>query len=71
MPVFAFIILRIFMADTSLFSKVFILMQGMPAATVTTIVAQTYNSDADFAAKGVMLSTMLSLVTLPMFAMIV
>ena len=71
MPVFAFIILRIFMADTSLFSKVFILMQGMPAATVTTIVAQTYNSDADFAAKGVMLSTILSLVTLPVFAMIV
>ena len=70
MPVIAYIIVRVLLQDTSLFGIVFIMMQGMPAASVTVIVSQTYNSDVDFATKGVMLSTVLCLLTLPIFALI-
>lgn len=70
MPFMAFLLVRVLFKDTSLFSIVFILMQGMPAAAVTGIVAQTYNSDVDFATKGVMLSTVLCILTLPVFALI-
>jgi predicted permease len=70
MPVIAYLIVRVLLQDTSLFGIVFIMMQGMPAASVTVIVSQTYNSDVDFATKGVMLSTVLCLLTLPIFALI-
>ncbi|MBR5468391.1 MAG: AEC family transporter [Firmicutes bacterium] len=70
MPAIAYLIVRVLLKDTSLFGIVFILMQGMPAASVTVIVSQTYNSDVDFATKGVMLSTVLCLFTLPIFALI-
>jgi len=69
MPLFAYIMVWVILKDHSLFGKVFILMQGMPAASVTVIMAQSTGSDVDFATKGVMLSTVLCLFTVPIFTL--
>jgi predicted permease len=68
MPIIAFVMVRIIFKDTSLFSTVFIMMMGMPAASITVIFAQSSNCDVDFATKGVLLSTAFCLLTLPIFA---
>ena len=70
LPLFAYLLVRVLFHDTSLFSKVFIIMVAMPAASVTTTAALTYHSDAEFAAKGVSLSTVLCLLTAPLWALI-
>ena len=70
LPLFAFLLVRVMFGDTSLFSKVFIIMVAMPAASVTTTAALTYHSDAEFAAKGVSLSTVLCLLTAPFWAFV-
>ena len=71
MPVIAFIMVRLIFGDTSLFSTIFILTMGMPAASITVIFAQSSNCDVDFATKGVLLSTAFCLLTLPVFAYLV
>ena len=42
-----------------------------PVAACTTIYSQQYDGDVSFATKGVMLSTVLSIVTLSVFAVVV
>lgn len=70
LPLIAFLLVRVCFHDSSLFSRVFIIMIGMPAAAVTTTAAVNYGSDKEFAAKGVSLSTALCLFTAPIWAMI-
>lgn len=45
-----------------------VLMAGMPAATVTVLFAAKYNGDVRFATKCVVLTTMLSIITIPLWA---
>lgn len=45
-----------------------VLMAGMPAATVTVLFAAKYGGDAKFATKCVVLTTLLSIVTIPLWA---
>ena len=42
----------------------------MPAGSTTAMLAQKYDQDPEFASKMVFISTLLSLVTLPMWALI-
>lgn len=44
-----------------------VLLTAMPAGSTTVILAGKYDGDSDFAAKTVVLSTVLSLVTIPMW----
>ena len=60
--------LRIFVDEISLFMKIIVLIAALPAATCSIIFAEKYETRADFAAKGVVLTTILSLVTLPAIA---
>ena len=49
----------------SLVTNISVVLAGMPAASVTAILAEKYDSDAEFA-RCVVLSTLLSVVTVPL-----
>lgn len=48
-----------------------VIMSGMPAGTTSAIYAARYGSDAAFASKCVVLSTLLSMVTIPVWCMLI
>lgn len=50
--------------------QVSVILAGMPAAATTAILAAKYDSDAHFAAKIVFLSTLLSMVTVPLLCVL-
>lgn len=54
----------------SLVTGVAVLMTAMPAACMTTILANKYHGDSMFASKCVVFSTAMTLVTLPMWCML-
>jgi hypothetical protein len=45
-----------------------VLMAAMPSALVTAILAEKYGQDSSFASKTVFVTTILSVVTLPLIA---
>ena len=60
---------RIFQID-ELVKQVSVVLAGMPAAATTAILASTYDGDAHFAAKIIFLSTLLSMLTVPVLCII-
>ena len=48
-----------------------VLMTGMPAGATAAIFAARYGSDADFATRCVVFTTLVSMVTLPVWCMVV
>ncbi|HKM28935.1 MAG TPA: AEC family transporter [Anaerovoracaceae bacterium] len=71
MPTLILLALHFIIGDLSLFLKLIILEEAMPVATCTVIFTEQYNGDANFAAKGVLLSTVLSIITIPIFAILI
>lgn len=69
-PALAFFIVRIIFGDVSLLGTVVIMSFAMPAAACTVIFAQQYKGDAKFAAKGVLMTTLFCLITIPVFALL-
>lgn len=69
-PLCIFIVLRLLHIDV-LSSNVCILLSAMPAASTTAMLAQKYNQNAQFASKMVFVSTLFSLVTLPIITFII
>lgn len=65
-PFMVFIACRFFSIDPML-SGVSILLAGMPAGSTTAILAAKYNGDYIFATKCVVVTTLLSLVTIPLW----
>jgi predicted permease len=63
-PCFAFFILRPFISDPILLG-IPVLLSAMPVAANTVFMAQEYGGDVEVASKGVFLSTILSLITVP------
>lgn len=53
-----------------LVTSVCVVLSGMPAGATTAILAAKYDGDEEFAAKIVFLSTLLSLITIPMLCVI-
>ena len=47
-----------------------VLSAAMPAAVATAMLADKYNADSDFASRIIFVSTLLSMITLPVYAMI-
>lgn len=62
--------LLLFGGELSLLTKVVILEIAMPVAACSTLFSQQYKADAAYATKGVMLSTVLSILTLSMFVLL-
>lgn len=66
-PVLALIVLRVAVGDFSLLEKVLIMSFAMPAGSVSVIFSQQYRGETAFATKTVLLSTLFSIVTIPVF----
>jgi hypothetical protein len=69
-PAAVFLLLRFGLKDVSLLAKVIIIEFAMPVAACTTIFSQQYNGDVAFSTKGVMLTTIFSIITIPIFAVL-
>ena len=54
-----------------LVTAVSVVLAGMPAGTTTAILAEKYNGDSKLAVRLVFISTLLSLITIPVLCMIV
>ena len=63
-PVIVWAILRLFITD-SLTLGVMVVLSALPAATNTVLISSKYGGDESTAASGLFVSTLLSLVTLP------
>lgn len=70
-PLFFLISLKIIFPEMTLLTKALIVEMATPVAACTTIYTQQYDGDVGFATKGVMLSTVLSIITLSFFAVVV
>lgn len=71
MPLIFLLIVWIVFPDMNILTKVLVVEMATPVAACTTIYSQQYDGDVGFATKGVMLSTVLSIITLSIFAVIV
>ena len=69
-PVMTLVFLRLVAGEFSLLEKVLILSFAMPAASVSAIFSQQYRGEVALATKTVLLSTLFSVVTIPVFAII-
>ncbi|MDK2967710.1 AEC family transporter [Lacrimispora sp.] len=68
-PFLVFIFCRLFPV-TPLISGVSVLLTGMPAGSTTAILAAKYDGDYIFATKCVVVTTLLSLVTIPLWCLV-
>ena len=69
-PAITVIILMILSEEIALLEKVIIILFAMPIASVASIFSQQYKGEVEFATKSVLLSTVMSLVTVPIFAIL-
>jgi hypothetical protein len=67
-PVIAFYILRLFIVNTVMLG-VIVVLTAMPAASLTAIFAEKYKSETALASKLVAFSTLLSVLTVPVIAL--
>ncbi|MCL2366182.1 MAG: AEC family transporter [Oscillospiraceae bacterium] len=68
-PAIVFVVLNSLALDPVVIG-VSVLMAAMPSAIVTAILSEKYGKDSAFASKTVFVSTMLSIATLPLIAMV-
>ncbi len=69
-PILTLLAVKIWAGDFSMLEKVLIIGFAMPVGAVASIFSQQYKGEAAFATKSVLLSTVLSLITIPIFAII-
>ena len=68
LPLIFLIVVHMIFPDMPLLAKVLAVEFATPVGVVSTIYTQQYDGDVQFATRGVMLSTVLSLLTLTLFA---
>ena len=68
-PVLAFFVLSTFVED-SVVLGVLVIQTAMPAASLSAVYAEKYRADSAFASRAVLLSTALSLGTIPLVALL-
>ena len=69
-PLIALVIVKLTIGTGSLLASVIILEAAMPCAMLTVILSERYKADVEFASAGVMLTTLLCIVTIPLFAIL-
>ena len=69
-PAIMFVIMYLTIGNESLLAKVIVLEMSMPAAACTVLFTQQYRGDVTFATKGVLLTSVLSILTIPIFAIL-
>ena len=70
-PLMTLILVKLLAGDMSLMEKVAVMSFAMPVASATVLFSRQYRGETDFATKVVLLSTLLSLITIPLFAIII
>ena len=70
-PLIFMILIILFFPEMNTLAKVLILEIAMPVATSSAIFTQQYDGNTGFATKGIMLSTVIAIITLPAFAILV
>ena len=70
-PLIALLMVKVWVGDIGLLEKVFILDFAMPVASAAAIYSQAYRGEQSFATKSVLLSTVISIVTISIFAVII
>ena len=70
LPAIAYLFCQLLALD-SIGSGVSVMMTGMPAGATAAIFAAQYHSDADFATHCVVLSTILSMFTIPIWCYLI
>lgn len=68
-PLLVLAVLRLLPLDDLLVS-VCVIMTGLPAGSTTSILADQYDCDAEFAARIIFVSTLFSIITIPMLGML-
>lgn len=69
-PVLAYVIFYLILRDTSLMANVVIMDFAMPVGMCAAIFAQQYGADYEFASRGVLVSTLFSIATIPIFTIL-
>ncbi len=69
-PAFVILLSKIFPVS-SFMLKVFIILASMPVMTLNSIMAKEYGADWDYASINVMISTILSFITIPLYMTII
>lgn len=69
LPLLFYAVLRLLRVDAMALG-VTVLIAAMPAASATAMLAKKYNHDTEYASKLVCVSTLLSLVTIPLFSVL-
>ncbi len=68
-PALAFVVLSLFgVLPDPFIKKIVVLQLGMPAGTIIAALANQYDSDCKFASEGIFVTTILSVITLPLLA---
>lgn len=67
-PIIALIMVKLIIGGETLFGTVIVLEAAMPCAMLSVILSERYGADVEFATKGVMLTQILSLITIPVVA---
>lgn len=70
LPAVVLVLLMIFGVEMTVLTKVIAIETAMPVATCTVIFVEQYRGNTQFASKCVLLSTLLSVLTIPVFAML-
>ena len=68
-PILIYFLLKLFPVDP-LIRSICVIMTGMPAGSTTSILADKYGCDAEFAAQIVFVSTFLSIFTIPLLGLL-
>ncbi len=68
-PVAAALILRNVPATADIFA-VFILMLGMPVGSIVTMIAKEYGGDDEVASRGIVLTTLVSIISIPIISLL-
>ena len=70
LPAVVLATLVVFGLEMTVLTKVIAMEIAMPVATCTVIFVEQYKGNTAFASKSVLLSTLMSVVTIPIFAML-
>ena len=70
LPAIAYLIFFVILGDKSMLANVVVMDFAMPAAMCTAIFSQQYGADYRFAGKGVLISTLFSIITIPLFTIL-
>ncbi|MDO4869014.1 MAG: AEC family transporter [Bacillota bacterium] len=67
-PAIALILVKLIIGGGTLFGTVIVMESAMPCAMLCVILSEKYRADVEFATKGVMLTTILCMLTIPVVA---